>query len=212
MLASTANHLPQRHCMYRNLSLLIFLFMSGVVAMDYEKQAYFELVPYEITSLIIKKIPAPDATLPQAARSVLDAALLDKEFLALAQPVMQKYKAQHQLVNWFVKEHTFFSHILFALPRAVTVHNDVHSLRTISSMLCKQRVSYPKIFAQFQSAHKADHESLKLLLSTHPDEANKLLREKCMLLYDYSDKKDSTKDNNMQDIRILLECGANPNS
>lgn len=213
MRTTTANHLPERHCMHRTLSLLTFLFMNTVVAMDHEKQAYFELVPYEITSLIIRKVPTPNATLPQAARSVLDVALLDKEFLALAQPIIHKYRDQQGVVEDFIKKHVSLPNVLFALPKEERLSRDSHALRTIEKKLSENSIELlPGMFSVLKTATSFTYDELKKCIKDCQSEADILLEKRFFLLdINYYKKSQNYNNEIIADITFLIENGANPN-
>lgn len=181
--------------------------------MDEDKPPFIKQVPCEITSMILQKVSARDTTLQQAARSVLTVALLDKEFLALAQPIIYKYSEQQGVVEDFMKKHVSLPNVLFALPKEERLSRDSHALRTIEKKLSENSIELlPGMFSGLKAATSFTYNELKKCIMDCQSEADILL-EKRFFLLDINYYKKSRNYNNeiIADIIFLIENGANPN-
>ncbi|BDC35024.1 hypothetical protein Noda2021_09820 [Candidatus Dependentiae bacterium Noda2021] len=139
---------------------------------------YFEMLPDEMTALIITQIPEPTSTLAQAAQSLAPLALTSKSLSITPRFLIQDYKKRKADVELFLSDHVWnFNTVLFDLPNKPTICCDAHALKTIVHRLQNKDTTIPKLFNEFKHYSTFDLSALKECLSTNKVEANVLLKE-----------------------------------
>lgn len=198
---------------------LIMLIIIPLVSYSMEKNLkYFEMLPNEVTELIIALIPeASNAnTLAQSARAIAPLSLVNKPMARVTLEILQRYKNQNDYVDLFLSNAQKFENVIFDLPKELTLNTDICTLRTISQRLQKDQTIIPGIRDVFKTCNKFEADDLEQCLQANKKEADALLIEKFNDLDTYENYTRAacqrTYDEvTISDMIVLLKNGADPN-